>query len=254
MKNTNRVRALLVAKFEARHIDASLKNFSAAVEKYVAEDWEGVALKAGKFVESITKALLVYCGKSIDNPRKFRAGNELRQLENLSASSYSDVVRIVIPKASIFVYEIVNNRGGRHDADEIDANELDAKVVVPIISWVLAEMVRFCSTSTDTEEAMNLIDELTNKTYPYFEEIDGRSYVNISGLKPGNIALLLLYSSYPKRIDRQSLVDLVKRHGSTKSAANIAVHRLKNLVDDDGGGWKLRGIGRQKAEALLKEV
>lgn len=254
MKQTNQVKALLVQKFDARHVDASLKHLSAAVEKYAVEDWDGVGLKAGKFVESITKALMLHCGKAIGNPRQFRAGNELRQLENLSAAMYSDVVRIVIPKVCIFVYEVVNNRGGRHDAHDIDANEMDAKVVIPIISWVLAEMVRFCSTTADTKTAMALIEELTNKTYPYFEEIDGRPYVNIGGLKPGEIALLLLYSSYPKRINRQTLVDLVKRHGPTKSAANIAVHRLKNVVDDDDGEWKLRGIGRQNAEALLKQA
>jgi len=254
MKNTNQVRVLLVQKFEAQYVDASLRHFVAVVEKYALRDWDGVALKAGKFVESITKGLMAYCGKSSSNPRQFKAGNELKALGGLSATAYSDVLRIVIPKACIFVYEVVNNRGGRHDAYDIDANEMDAKVVVPIISWVLAEMVRFCSTDADTVTAATLIDELTNKTYPYFEEIEGRSYVNIKGLKAGEVALLLLYSSYPKRVNRQELIGLVIKHGIPKSAANTAVHRLKRLVDDDDGAWKLRGIGRQEADALLKKV
>jgi hypothetical protein len=99
-----------------------------------------------------------------------------------------------------------------------------------------------------------LIDELTNKTYPYFEEIDGRSYVNVKGLKPKEIALLLLNSKYPRRINRQELVKLIARHGISESAAQTAVHRLKHLVDDNDGEWKLRGIGRQDADALLKKV
>jgi hypothetical protein len=254
MKNTSQVRAMLVQKFDARHIDASLKHFSAAVEKHALRDWDGVGLKAGKFVESITKALMAYCKKAICNPRQFKAGTELRQLESLSAGVYPDVIRIVIPKACVFVYEVVNNRGSRHDAHDIDANEMDAKAVVPIISWVLAEMVRFCSTDADTVTSAALIDELTNKTYPYFEEIDGRPYVNIKGLRPGEVALLLLYSLYPKRVNRQKLVDVVTKHRVSNSAANTAVHRLKHLVDDDNGAWKLRGIGRQEADALLKKV
>lgn len=254
MKSTNQVRSRLVVKFKVKHVDALLKHYSSAVEKYVHGEWDGVALKSGKFVESVTKALLLYCGKPLPNSRHFKAGCELKQLENVNGNTYSDVVRIVIPKACIFVYEIVNNRGGRHDADEIEANQMDAKVVVPIISWVLAEMVRYCSTVTDTALAMNLIDELTNKVYPHFEEINGRSYINIHGLKPGNIALLLLYFRYPERMNRQVLVDQVKRHGTRDNAANTAVHRLKNLVDDDNGEWTLRGIGRQKAEDLLKKT
>jgi hypothetical protein len=53
---------------------------------------------------------------------------------------------------------------------------------------------------------------------------------------------------------RQHLVDAVTRHGSTASAASTAVHRLKNVVDDENGKWKLRGTGRQKAEDLLKRL
>jgi hypothetical protein len=252
MRNTNQVRSILVRTFGAKHVDALLMHYAAAIEKYVIRDWEGVAVKTGKFIESVTKALVIFCGKTISDPRHFKAGNELRQLESLNSSAFPDEVRIVIPKGCIFAYEIVNNRGGRHDAHDINANEMDAKVVLPIISWVLAEMVRFCSKSADTKVATKLIDELTNKAYPYFEQIDGRSYVNVTGLKPGEIALLLLYFLYPKGINRPDLVDLVRRHGPSNDAAKVAVHRLKYLVDDAAGLWKLRGIGRQKAENLLR--
>ncbi|MCH8082578.1 MAG: hypothetical protein IID52_09390, partial [Proteobacteria bacterium] len=93
---------------------------------------------------------------------------------------------------------------------------------------------------------------LTKKTYPVYEEIDGRLYVNIAGLKPKDIALLLLYFSYPERLERSALVQSVERHGTTKSAATSAVHRLKSLVDEKNGHWKLRNIGKTEAEALLK--
>ncbi len=253
MKSASQAKTLLVREFDARHVDASLRHFSAAIEKFAVRDWDGVALKAGKFIESVTKALMTYCGKTVGNLRQLKVGQELRQLENLSGTTYSDVVRIVIPKACIFVYEVVNNRGGRHDAHDIDANEMDATAVVPVISWVLAEMVRFCG-KTDTATAAALIDELINKTYPYFENIDGRSYINIKGLRPGEVALLLLYSLYPRRVNRQELVGLVQRHGVSNTAANTAVHRLKYFIDDDDGNWKLRGIGRQEADVLLKKV
>jgi len=247
----SQARALLIKQFAVRHVDAALKHFAAAREKYIAEDWDGVALKAGKFVEAVTKALMDRCGKTVPAGRRFRAGNELKQLESLS--NYPDVLRIVIPKACIFIYEIVNNRGGRHDPTDIDANVMDMTAVIPMTSWVLAEMVRFCSSAGDTDEAMALIEELTSKLYPLFEHIDGRTYVNKVNLKPGELAILLLYDAYPQRLKRQELVEAVVRHGATESAATSAVHRLKDIVDDQNGEWKLRGIGRQKAEALLRE-
>jgi hypothetical protein len=247
------VRKLLVQKFEARHVDASLKHYLAAQQKYIEKDWDGVALKAGKFVEAVAKALVLHRGKKLPaNARHFKAGVELKALESLG--TYPDVVRIVIPKGCLFVYEVVNNRGGRHDAGEIDANEMDATVIIPLMSWIVAEMVRFCSVGGETGAAMALIDELTNKIYPYFEKIDGRSYIDIDKVSAADIALLLLYEAHPKRLSRQVLVDLIERHGAKASAANVAVHRLKNVVDDSESGWKLRGLGRRRAEALLKKL
>jgi hypothetical protein len=253
------VKTLLKQEFEARHVDSSLKHFKDATEKYGLEEWDSVALKAGKFVEAVTKSLMVYCEKTLPTARKFKASNELRALENaqINGTSAPDTIRIVIPKACVFIYEVVNNRGGRHDAGDIDANSMDGKTIIPLMSWVLAEMVRFCSKGGDTDSAMALIDELTDKIYPYFEEIDGRTYVSIDGLNPGEYGLLLLYYTYPKRIKRQDLVERVKAHmkgGKKKSTADTAVHRLKDIIDDQDGNWKLRSTGRQKAEALLKKV
>jgi|CXWL01.1.fsa_nt_gi hypothetical protein len=257
--SNKQARELLIHDFEPRHVDASLKHFKDARDKYWLEEWDAVALKAGKFVEAVTKALMVYCEKAIPASRKFKASGELKALENaqINGSPAPDTIRIVIPKACIFIYEVVNNRGGRHDAGDIDANSMDAKTIIPLMSWVLAEMVRFCTKGGDADSSMALIDELTNKAYPLFEEIDGRPYVNIEGLKAGEYALLLLYHAYPKRINRQGLVEAVKAHvknGKKKSTADTAVHRLKNIVDEQEGKWKLRGIGRQKAEELLKTI
>jgi hypothetical protein len=247
-------KTILTQKFEAKHIDACLRHFADAKEKFALEDWDGVALKAGKFVEATTKALMLRGGKSLPSTRQFKAGNELRQLEQLPAALHSDIIRIVIPKACVFIYEIVNNRGGRHDAGDIDANEMDAKAVIPLLSWVLAEMIRYCSAAHDTDAAMELIEGLSNKVFPDFENVDGRPYVNIDKVGATDLALLLLYDSYPRRISRRALVDATKRHGINSSAAEVAVHRQKDVVDDDNGEWKLRAPGRQKAEQLLRKL
>ena len=247
------VKSLLVQKFDAQHINACLNHFNAATDKYAIEEWDGVALKAGKFVEAVTKALMIYCKKTLPKGRDFKAGPQLRQLEQVSSADAPDEIRIVIPKACIFIYEVVNNRGGRHDAGDIDANPMDATTIMPLMSWVVAEMVRFCSTGSDTDAAMALIKALTNKKYPLFEEINGRLYVNIDNLGAPDYALLILYKAYPKRIKRQNLIDLVVRHGVTKNAAKVAVSRLK-CVDDENDHLMLRGIGRAKADALLSKL
>jgi len=253
MTARDQVGNILVPIFPSKHLTPLLKYFDEAIKKYRENDWEGVALKAGKFVEAVTKSLLVYCKKDIPRARVFKAGNLLKSLEQLDSSLYHDTIRIMIPKSCLFIYEIVNNRGGRHDSDDIDANEMDAKAIIPSMSWVLAEMVRYASSgSSNPAEALTLIEKITEKIYPFFEDIDGRTYININGMSGKDIAISILYFKYPRRILRQELIDSVVRHGLRKNAADVSVHRIKNLVDDDNGMWKLRGLGLQRAEEIFK--
>jgi hypothetical protein len=53
-----------------------------------------------------------------------------------------DGLRLQIPRACIFVYDITSNRGARHDSDEMNPNEMDATVILPVFSWMLAELAR----------------------------------------------------------------------------------------------------------------
>ena len=247
------VQKTLATKFSAKHVGDALKHFNAMIEKFNHEDWDGVALKAGKFVEAITKALVLHCSRTFpSNQRNFKAGNELRNLEQADKTVYSDVVRIVVPRACMFVYEVVNNRGGRHDAGEIDANHIDATVVVPIVQWVLAELVRFSTVGGDIVAANRQIEQLIEKIYPIFENIEGRVYVNARDLKAPAVALLLAYEAYPSRIDRKELEAAIVRHGHKAGAATMAIHRQLDYFDEYDGTLKLREPGRRKAEDILR--
>lgn len=249
-----RVRAALVTQFKAVHVDACLKYYEEASQKFIAQEWDSVALKVGKFLEAVTKALMVRGGKTVPAGKHFKAGNELRQCE--SNVNLSDPLRYAVPKACLFATEVVNNRLGRHDRTmNIDPHEMDAVAVMPVVSWVLAEFVRFCISGADADEAAALIQELTAKMVPFFEVIGGRTYVrNDHELKAEEVALLLLYCAYPERIARPALVQAVRRHGIAESSAYAGVSKLTRLVDDDDGAWALRAAGRQKAEALMTDL
>lgn len=254
MKHRDQIKIILDSIFQPKHVNSLLTHFFEAIKKYSQNDWEGVALKAGKFVEAVTKTLLVYCNQTLPRTRLFKASTSLRSLEKLDPSKYHDTIRIAIPKACLFVYEIACNRGGRHDPDEIDPNELDARTLIPLLSWILAELIRFANVGKDPHEAMAHIDSVIQRIYPLFEDIDGRPYVNLKRLSAKEIGLLLLYYKYPLRVLRKDLIDYVCRHGPRKQTAEVAVHRLKYCVDDDNGSLKLRGLGRQDAESVLRKI
>lgn len=153
MSIEDQLKTSLTKTFQARHIIAALKHYSESVEKYQAGDWEVCISKGGKFIEAVIKSLWVYCGQTLPASRKFKVGNIVKGIEQLSGRP--DAIRLLIPRACAFAYDIASNRGARHDPDEIDPNKMDATAVVNCSSWILAELVRFAESGTITPDEVN---------------------------------------------------------------------------------------------------
>lgn len=249
------IKQLLKSTFSEKRLRDILNYYYKSIKKFQSSDWEGCILNAGKFIEAVLKDLFLFCGQALPKQRDFNVGKIVEKLKNLDANKYDDVIRLLIPRACVFVYDIASNRGARHDPTEIDSNKMDSVVVIQNISWILAEMIRFSQRGrVPPDEAITLVEALMEKKYPDFEEIDNRIYVNRENLSAQQIGLLLLNYKYPKRIPRQKLIDMIKCHGFSKNAASVTITRLQKLVDDDGNSHlKLRGLGRRKAESIISE-
>ena len=236
---------------------------SAALVKHHAEmscefrksHWESATVKAGKFVEATLKCLGEHCGVTIPPDKQFKVEGIITQLGQLPASIAVDSVRLTIPRACRFVYEVASNRGARHDSSEMDPNVMDANGVYSVCSWILAELIRYSQKGKlSAPAATELVSKLTEKRYPLFEEIDGRLYFSDSEVGARKLTLLLLSYRYPNRMERQELIDTLLRHGESAANARMAITRLKGVIDDSGNGeYKLRAPGLEEAEHLLAE-
>jgi hypothetical protein len=244
--------AMLKDKFEAKHADAAVRHYTRMVQDFQQREWEDANAKAGRFVEAVLKAVWHETGKPVPKGKAFHAGSIMDLL--VHETVLSDSLRITIPRASRFIYEIASNRGARHDADEVAANEMDANAVTALCSWVLAEMVSHSQKGMDLDEAKAAVDGLMRRKYPFVEQIDGRVYVDIAN-SAREAALLILYAIFPRRMSEGSLVRQVARHGYSDANAGLAVQRIQNKVDNDGHGYlRLRNVGAREAEALIEKA
>jgi hypothetical protein len=251
VKNDQQIKKILTQRFAKRYVDAILKHFGESVDKFQEPDWEASVLKTGKFVEAVLKCLMVYASLPLPQARQFKVDGAVNQLRQLPGSQYDDTVRLSVPRACTFVYDIASNRGARHDPDEINPNKMDATVAMSMASWMLAELLRFSDKGNLTVDiTVAMVEELVEKRYPDFENIDGRIYVNFDSLSAPDVGLLILYAAYPKRITRAYLVDQIRRHNFSKNAAAVATSRLTRYIDDDNGNLKLRANGRQRAAEI----
>src|SRR5713226_3490681 len=128
---------LLQGKFVARHVKAVLTHFQAMNTEFRQGAWEEAIGKSGKFVEAVLKALYVHAptGKPLATGRNYKADKVINELGGLAAGTVDDTVRLTIPRACRFIYDIASNRGARHDPDEIDPNLMDARAVVATAAW-----------------------------------------------------------------------------------------------------------------------
>ena len=177
MNSENQIKNLLGQKFEAKQVNSVIGHFISCIQKFEEGDWETSLAKAGKFIESVIKLLWVYGGKSLPAKQKdFKATLFAQKIINQidTTTIPDDSIRLQIPRASIFVYDIASNRGGRHDSGEVNANEMDSSIILSMCSWILAELFRFSAKNLiSIEGAKKVIDSLTERRYPIFEEIEG---------------------------------------------------------------------------------
>jgi len=250
-----RLEALLVPTFSRKHVSSLINHYDNLVSDLQKSEWEDSLAKAGKFVEAVLKALLVHVGDCPPKGRGFKADPIINGLANKPQGVYHDSVRLEIPRACRFVYDIASNRGGRHDPDEVDPNAMDANASVSTCSWILAELIRVSQKGAiNLDEAKELADSLTQKKYPFIENVGGRVYFYLKKKTAPDIALVALAHAYPGRISKQALVDTIKRNGFKDDNARKAVLGISGLVDNDGHD-RLRLLipGLQKAEQIMRQ-
>jgi hypothetical protein len=246
--------SLLAPHFAAKHVVPALRHYSNAVNDYSRGDWEECIAKAGKFVEALLKAVAVHCGVPFDTGRKFKADKLMNDLAQLPQGSFDDSLRLLIPRACRVVYDIASNRGARHDPDEVNPNSMDANAVMPVASWLLAEAIRFAQKgAVDPSSAELIVGSLTERRYSVVEKVDGRVYLHAAKKSAVEVALVVLAQHHPKRMNYDDLVEAVKRNGFTQHNANVAVSRIRQMLDfDDAGEMRLLSTGLSRAEGIIR--
>jgi hypothetical protein len=245
--------SLLSCRLPQARAASVVTHYVELTEELQKSHWESATVKAGKFAEATLKCLWGHVGETVKDGKDFRVNEIIVGLERMPATRAHDFVRLTIPRACRFVYDIASNRGARHDSVEMNPNVMDANGVASTCSWILAELIRISQQGkVSPPVAVSMVAKLTEKKYPLFEEIDGRLYFANANLGSRKLGLLLLAYRYPDRMHKQVLCDALERHGETKKNANQGIARLRPVVDDDGAGnLKLRSPGLAEAERLL---
>lgn len=132
--------------------------------------WDASGLSAGKFCEAVLRFLQwqltgthIPFGKAIPHFE-----NECRNLGTTTPQSAGvESLRLIIPRALIFLYTLRNKRGIGHVGGDVEANEIDAATTARLCDWVVCELVRIFH-GLSLEEAQVIVDALAERVVPTF--------------------------------------------------------------------------------------
>ena len=157
---------------------------------------EAAGLSAGKFCEvalrHLQKAVLgaeTPFGRKIPN-----FADECRKLITSPTGAAVESLRVIIPRALVFIYTMRNKRGIGHVGGDVEANAIDSATLARVADWVIAELIRVHH-GLSLEEAQGLVDGLAVREMPQVWEVGGKKRILRPGLVSKEQTLLLLYSN-----------------------------------------------------------
>jgi len=126
-------------------------------------------------------------GKQIPN-----FADECRTIITTQAPTVVESLRVVVPRALVFIYTMRSKRGIGHVGGDVDANAIDIETMVRIADWIICELIRIYH-SLSLEEAQDLVDSISVRQLPDIWEVNGKKRVLRPGLTAKQQTLFLLY-------------------------------------------------------------
>jgi hypothetical protein len=190
---------------------------------FAAGRWEPSELNGGKLCEAAYTILRGYVdGKWPPKPNKpTNMVTACQDFEKADKAVWPQSVRITTPRLLMALHEIRNNRGVGHVGGDVDANHMDATLVLAGAKWVVAELVRIFHNVT-TAEAAAVVDALVERVVPAIWTIGTTRRVLVRGLSMKDQTMLLLYAS-AGWVDEGQLVAAIEH-------SNPSVYRRDVLI------------------------
>lgn len=186
-------REVLEASYERVLVGELLESYEEAKRNFYLGGHRLNAVEGGRFCEAAYRILeLMTTGSYTGLDDSIDTKGIERRLSNIRSDSFPKSVRVYLPRALRVVYDIRNSRDAAHLGDGIDPNLQDATLVVSVLDWTVAELVRLGG-RVDASLAQKLVQDLVTRRYPVIQTFGDHPKVLRSDLRAGEFVLVLLY-------------------------------------------------------------
>lgn len=229
-----------------------LKSYFHVRAGYSTRQYDAAGLRAGVFAEATARLLqqeLTGSYTPFGSPLPNFA-DLCRSFERIDKTKGLESLRVIVPRALLFIYTLRNKRGIGHIGGDIEANEIDAACCVRAADWCICELVRVYH-KLPIEEAQALLDAISVRQTPTIWAVGGKMRVLNSSLSYSDQVLLLLHSSEDSAVPCEDLADWIEhpriRDFRSKVVAPLHQRRLIEW-DRDTDMVSLSPLGVKRVE------
>jgi len=206
-------------------------------------------VEGGRFCEAAFRILEhITTGKFTPLGTQLNTEQIIRGLLLTPNGSFSDAVRLHIPRSLRLVYDIRNKRDVAHLADGIDPNIQDATLVASVMDWVLAEFIRLYH-NVPANEAAQIVEDIVARAAPVVQDFNGHLKVLNPELRASDLCLVLLYQCGSKGASFSEINGWVAptMKGNLRRTLDAMVDK-KAFAHDDGNTIYITRLGIMEVE------
>lgn len=211
--------------------------------RFARGDWRPAELNGGRFAEAVLRYLEWRSTGGSFTPIGIQLNRQGILNAVLNNTSLPDGLRFHVSKCCEIMMDVRNKRDVAHLGHAISVDEMDARLVMRMASWTLAEIIREES-GISPSNAQGIIDRLSSVSLPLVEEIGGDLIVLRTDLSAKEKALVVLYHRYPAPLDIGALRQATRYSNSTRFRSILREQAKEALVHvkDDSVFLTKKGI------------
>lgn len=236
--------------------DLLQKEYVSLERRFLLRDWEPATLDGGQFCEIAARC--IYGVDSGQLNRKKGVNSCLSYVENdtnkhvfPSRNPRKDALQLC--KAIRLIYHFRSNRGAVHIDPDYSANEMDSKMVMETVRWILCELVRIFWTG-DPSTATQAVQAIVTFRVPAVFKGGIVPIVQNPDLDAEDEILVLLRDQAAVGMTSTQLNKSSLRHHGTIDKALKSLRKERLITTAANEAWILTDRGRAKVDSDLYDV
>ena len=228
-----------------------IQEFRSQEEAFLLKKWKYTELDGGRFVEAAARIIYsadsakVNLNKTVDDCMRYVDNDQVPHNfpERQSAIHLSKVVRAT--------YKLRSQRGAVHVSATYTANEIDSRLIISNVRWILAELLRLFISGNDTEVAQ-IIHELAQFPHPVIREFDGLPLLQETDFTTEEEILAHLLYSKDRSLKTGDLLKVVQKDGSgvRRALKKLSSSKVREIVNVNSL-WHITDRGIVRIEGRL---